>query len=453
MSTNLCACLANRLSRPIAAVLLLLLGCCNSGTTKPSPVGDQSPCPNGVRAGAEQCDGHDLGQQGCGSLGYPDGGTLACSNSCGFDVSQCLGAGPECGNGITEGLEECDGPDLRRLTCRLLGYASATTDPLACRSDCAFDTSACTGAAPSCGNDNAEGLEQCDGFDLRGRRCTDFGFTGGLLECDEGCRFVVGACVGGSATYCGDGIRNGSEECDGTDLGQRTCAALGYTGTGLKCASTCRFDASACTGAGPVCGDNIRQGVEECDGVSNNVRCSAFGLTGGAVPCDASCTADPSVCDPPHCGDGAIDQAGELCDGADVGGDTCEKHGYAGGELQCNASCGRVVFSGCTGGTPACGNGLVEPEEMCDQRDLGIYDDCRSVDSDLGGGALSCLSNCLVDFSACIASVAGTCGNGIFEEGEQCDGPTATACAQHDLGTGTITCNPNCTLNLAGCVR
>ena len=51
--------------------------------------GSESRCGDGVReAGAEQCDGSDLGGQTCVSRGY-DEGTLACDASCNFDESAC----------------------------------------------------------------------------------------------------------------------------------------------------------------------------------------------------------------------------------------------------------------------------------------------------------------------------------------------------------------------------
>lgn len=48
------------------------------------------------------------------------------------------------------------------------------------------------------------------------------------------------------------------------------------------------------------------------------------------------------------CGDGAVDVAGELCDGSDLHGTTCTDLGFRGGTLACDASCG-FDTSGCTG--------------------------------------------------------------------------------------------------------
>lgn len=49
---------------------------------------------------------------------------------------------------------------------------------------------------------------------------------------------------------CGDGTREGSEQCDGDDLGEQTCPGLGYTGGTLSCEEDCTFDTSNCTTGG-----------------------------------------------------------------------------------------------------------------------------------------------------------------------------------------------------------
>jgi len=46
--------------------------------------------------------------------------------------------------------------------------------------------------------------------------------------------------------YCGDGIINGTEQCDGVALGGATCTSRGFDGGTLSC-SSCSFDTSACT--------------------------------------------------------------------------------------------------------------------------------------------------------------------------------------------------------------
>ena len=47
-------------------------------------------CGNGIVDGGDQCDGMDLDGQTCTGLGYSLGGSLACGTGCGFDASGCL---------------------------------------------------------------------------------------------------------------------------------------------------------------------------------------------------------------------------------------------------------------------------------------------------------------------------------------------------------------------------
>jgi hypothetical protein len=46
---------------------------------------------------------------------------------------------------------------------------------------------------------------------------------------------------------CGDGIRAGSEACDGGDLGDQTCSSQGHGTGALGCASSCVFDTTGCS--------------------------------------------------------------------------------------------------------------------------------------------------------------------------------------------------------------
>jgi len=52
--------------------------------------------------------------------------------------------------------------------------------------------------------------------------------------------------------FCGDGVVDGMEECDGANLGGESCADFGLAGGQLSCDGQCRFDKSGCGG----CGDN-----------------------------------------------------------------------------------------------------------------------------------------------------------------------------------------------------
>jgi hypothetical protein len=88
---------------------------------------------------------------------------------------------------------------------------------------------------------------------------------------------------------CGDNVRDTGETCDGSDLAGRTCSAEGGVGGTLSCLSDCSgYDTGACTF--PVCGDGLVQGNEVCDGSAGLTSdCLARGFTEGTVSCAADC--------------------------------------------------------------------------------------------------------------------------------------------------------------------
>ena len=45
---------------------------------------------------------------------------------------------------------------------------------------------------------------------------------------------------------CGDDIINGSEQCDGADLGGASCVSRGYASGTLSCSGSCTFETNAC---------------------------------------------------------------------------------------------------------------------------------------------------------------------------------------------------------------
>jgi hypothetical protein len=57
-----------------------------------------------------------------------------------------LAGPPRCGNGVGEGDELCDGRDLRGQTCNSASLGQLPEGKLACRSDCNFDVSGCSGS-------------------------------------------------------------------------------------------------------------------------------------------------------------------------------------------------------------------------------------------------------------------------------------------------------------------
>lgn len=143
--------------------------------------------------------------------------------------------------------------------------------------------------------------------------------------------------------FCGDGLINQpAEACDSLSLGGLTCEGAGLGPGTLSCTARCTLDTSACT-ATPVCGDNLRnQPFEVCDGTDlAGASCPLLGFSSGQLSCASDCLGfDVSRCEAaPRCGDGVVNQPGELCDLSDLNGLSCSALGLGGGALQCAADC------------------------------------------------------------------------------------------------------------------
>jgi hypothetical protein len=102
--------------------------------------------------------------------------------------------------------------------------------------------------------------------------------------------------------------------------------------------------------------------------------------------------------------------------------------------------------------TDDCGDGVVDPDETCDGTNLGGMD-CVAMGWD--EGALACEIDCS-DFDLSDCRLGGTCGNGLVDVGEQCDGTNLASedCTTLGLGftRGTLACNGSCTWDTAACV-
>jgi len=53
-------------------------------------------------------------------------------------------------------------------------------------------------------------------------------------------------------SVCGNGIIEGSEQCDGNDLGGQSCETFGYVGGDLACKASCEYNLSGCVAGGSV---------------------------------------------------------------------------------------------------------------------------------------------------------------------------------------------------------
>jgi hypothetical protein len=196
-------------------------------------------------------------------------GVCEAGESCDNCANDCIGGtstGAICGNFICEAGDnenatvcptDCNGiisgKPSNRFSC---GFGdTGNNNPVGCSDPrCTTDGYSCTETPAEtgsycCGNESCEGPE--DSFSCE-------------LDCDAP-----------PAPFCGDGIINLVEECDGTNLGGQTCSDLGFLGGELACLD-CSFDVSSCSNdecvptankeKGPRCSDSIDN---DCDGLTD----------------------------------------------------------------------------------------------------------------------------------------------------------------------------------------
>lgn len=250
------------------------VGALGSGTNSTGTENNKDPLPSACGNGRidpnETCDNSAVLPIGCTDLGFI-AGQIRCNEDCSsYDLQGCH----SCGDGIRQGPEKCDGNDLGGQSCSSV-KSTLGGGPLGCTKDCRFDLSMCTGSKNGpgnsgkkkdevhdedpalCGNAKIDGKEDCDCGEqnscapeqLNGKDCEILGFEGGELGCltDQGCMFDTRKCW-----HCGDGIRTGSEKCDGKDLGGQSCQSLGLGSGRLGCTADCDWDPINCEKSDPI---------------------------------------------------------------------------------------------------------------------------------------------------------------------------------------------------------
>jgi hypothetical protein len=244
-------------------------------------------------------------------------------------------------DGTTTGSPATTTNDL--TTGATLDDGATTAPPATDDGPATGDESTDGGPPPECGNNVAEGDEDCDGTDLASMACTDQGFEGGELSCDADCRgFDTSECF---FFFCGNGTVQGDELCDGAEVGAETCITQGFGNGDLICNATCSgYDTSVCGD----CGDKAINGNEDCEaGMLAGNDCADLLFDGGTLSCAADCSYDTSDCS--MCGDGVVNGF-EACDGGNLNGTTCVSLGFDAGALGCNAGTCAFDFAGCSGG-------------------------------------------------------------------------------------------------------
>jgi len=205
-------------------------------------------CGNAIINTEEECDGTNLNNYACINISGFSGGNLSCNSNCTFNTDNCYTNNiSECGNGIINSGEECDNQTWGNVTsCQYFGYDAGNLSCVGCH----FDLTNCyneteENLTTECGNGIIDLGEQCDGTKFNGLTCQDFKLNSGSLICID-CVIDTSFCV---VNYCGDGIISPGELCDDgkevIELGDFTCQELGFQSGILGC-NDCKFDTSHC---------------------------------------------------------------------------------------------------------------------------------------------------------------------------------------------------------------
>lgn len=139
--------------------------------------------------------------------------------------------------------------------------------------------------------------------------------------------------------------------------------------------------------AGPVCGNQLAETGESCDGSDlAGQTCASLSLGSGILGCREDCSGyDTTGCGLPGCGNG-IREGNEACDGSALGGATCESLGWGSGLLTCQPDCVTFDASDCAQ------LGLGEPCTVTDQCAGGLCFDEESTGAPGGFCSSTCES-------------------------------------------------------------
>jgi fibro-slime domain-containing protein len=271
-----------------------------NGTGGPCVAVPPDTCGDAIVSGTEQCDdGNIVSGDGCSSTckaepGFtcpPQGGACRKIEFCGDSVVE-LDIGEQCDDGNAVAGDGCS------PLCQVEPNFACLTPGAPCIS------------TVRCGDGRVTGNEQCDdGHAVSGDGCSS------TCQVESGwqCPIPGAACV----TVCGDGIAiAGREQCDEGPLDgapNSGCSATCTIVPGFACTPPPATTACHAT----TCGDGIKEGSEQCD-------------DGNRAPydgCSPTCTIDPT-CNGAGgctgvCGDGLVFPGEQCDDGNTVSGDGC----------------------------------------------------------------------------------------------------------------------------------
>ena len=329
--------------------------------------------------------------------------------------------------------------------CTICTTNAQCADPNACTTDtCNIALGVCNHAAITCNDGNTCTIDSCN-------VATGCVYTGSVLNsCTDGNACTTDSCAANGTCMHGAVVCNDGNTCTGDSCSPLSgCITTPLTGTG------CVFDANPCT-------NDLCQGGT-CSGIAISGCCTSAAQCNDGKACTQdlcnanvcsnpnimTCTNSDSCCNASNgcnsindndcsatCGN-SIKEGSEGCDD----GNTNNNDGCSGSCIvEAGYTCNSAIPNVCT---TVCGDTLIKGSEVCDSSNLNG----KSCATQMGAGytgTLSCAGNCLSFVTgACVPPV--TCGNGVIDSGEQCDGANlngGTCASVMGFGyTGTLSCS------------
>lgn len=290
------------------------------------------------------------------------------------------------------------------IAAALLGCSNANTtgdDPD--KTTAALDSESSAGG--SCGNGVREGDEVCDGSDLGDQQCTDLaGFVGGTLACASSCAALdTHACMpdpGGAIVRLNEltsaEITDGelAGALDAIEIYNAGMAPADLSGLQLSDDPTLPADKTYVFAEGTQLAPGAFLVLVQRDDATG-VGDYPFGISGSKPEQITLAAADGAVIDTVELEAAAAEVSWCRVPDGDGEWQSCER---SFGASNVAGSGGGEDSSG--GGVPGCGDGVREGDEACDGDDLGGLT-CQDVSARFVGGTLACDGSCQLALGGC----------------------------------------------------